>query len=386
MTPAFVLCLLGGVLHVDGTLGAPPLAAFVIAAVSAGALPLRHREPALALAITVACGMVVAPLGLLLTPIIIVPALVSAYAFALSADRGVSIGVLVPAAALLAISTPWFEGAFSWADVSRMVTVAAAPLVAGVLAQSVRDRRAYLAAVEERAQQAEATRDSEARRRVEEERVRIARELHDVVAHQITLANAQAMVAEQLFDVEPGAARASLHDVVGTTRHALDDLRATVGLLRQPKEGVEPAEPAPGLAQLPTLLESFRRAGLKVSLSEEGIRRPLPPGTDLTTYRIVQEALTNVTRHARADTARVSLGWEAGRLVLSIADDGSDMPKPPGSPPGFGLLGMRERATALGGRLSAGRAPEGGFLVAAELPIPMVQETDPDRREDNGNQ
>lgn len=255
--------------------------------------------------------------------------------------------------------------------------------MAGLLGQSVRHRRAYLAAAEERARRAEETRESEARRRVDEERLRIARELHDLVAHQITLANAQAQVAVHVLDTRPEQTRKSLRELVETTGHALDELRATVGLLRQADDRERtadaggPDEPAPGLARLPTLLESFRRAGLVVTARQEGPARPLAPGLDLTVYRIVQEALTNVTKHAGSGAARVGLDWHPGRLVLTVADDGPRggpggrrLPVVPERPPGYGLIGMRERAAAVGGRLDAGRRPEGGFLVRAELPLP----------------
>jgi signal transduction histidine kinase len=217
--------------------------------------------------------------------------------------------------------------------------------------------------------------------------VRIARELHDLVAHQITLANAQATVAAHLFDTRPEQTRKSLNELVETTGDALDDLRATVGLLRQSGDAPAPAEPAPGLSRLPTLLESFRRAGLEVSVHQEGTARPLPPGVDLTAYRIVQEALTNVTKHAGTGSARVHLVWNRDRVTITVADDGRDARTPPtpstkpsastapDRPPGYGLIGMRERAAAVGGDLSAGKRPEGGFLVSTQLPLPPAKDS-----------
>ncbi|WP_435888427.1 sensor histidine kinase [Streptomyces niveus] len=371
---AFVLCLLGGVVQVDDTLTAPPAAAYVIAVVSCAVLPLRHRAPLAALAATTASGVLVAPLGLLLSPLIVAPALITAYSYALTArtERRAAGAVLGTSVVLLVASTPLFGGV-SWQDASRMGSVAAFPLMAGVLGHSVRNRRAYLAAVEERARRAEESRDGEARRRVAEERVRIARELHDLVAHQITLANAQATVAAHLFDIRPEQTRKSLHELVETTGHALDELRSTVGLLRQSGDTAGPAEPAPGLSRLPALLASFRGAGLEVSVEQEGTARPLAPGVDLTAYRIVQEALTNVTKHAATGTARVHLAWNRDRVTITVADDGEGPVAVPGRSAGYGLIGMRERATAAGGQLSAGRRPEGGFLVSAELPLPPAR-------------
>ncbi|WP_282792437.1 sensor histidine kinase [Streptomyces sp. CC224B] len=379
---AFVLCLLGGALQDGGdTLSPPPAAAHVLAVLSCAVLPLRHRTPAAALAVTTASGLLVRPLGLLLSPLTVAPAVLTAYSCALTArtERRAAGAVSLTSAALLAASAPWC-GDLSWQDASRMAAVAAFPLVAGVLGHSVRNRRAYLEAVEERARRAERSRESEARRRVAEERVRIARELHDLVAHQITLANAQATVAAHLFDTRPEQTRKSLRDLVETTGHALDELRATVGLLRQSGDTPAPAEPAPGLDRLPPLVESFRRAGLEVSVHHDGPARPLPPGVDLTAYRIVQEALTNVTKHAGTGSARVRLAWHHDHVTITVADDGGSArgttpttPAPPNRPPGHGLIGMRERAAAVGGHLSAGRRPGGGFLVSAHLPVPPAK-------------
>lgn len=375
LATTFVICLSGGVAHADGTFGPPSAAAYVVAVVMCAVLPLRHRAPLAALVITTVCGLLVAPVGLLLTPVVIAPAAVTAYALAVRDERQAA--AAIPLAAVLLVSTTPLVETLSWQDATRLGTVVAVPLVAGVLGWSVQNRRAYLGAVEERARRAEKSRESEARRRVAEERVRIARELHDLVAHQITLANAQAMVAAHVFETRPEQTRKSLEDLIETTRNALDDLRATVGLLRQSGDAVAPAEPVPGLSRLPTLLESFRRAGLEVSVHEEGTARPLPPGVDLTAFRIVQEALTNVTKHAGSGTARVRLVWGRERLTITVADDGTNARTVPDRPPGYGLIGMRERAIAAGGHLSASRRPEGGFLVVADLPLPVVRSDAP---------
>ncbi|MFD0317079.1 sensor histidine kinase [Streptomyces flavalbus] len=385
---AFAFCLFGGALKEDGDgLSAPSTAAYLIAVVSCAVLPVRHRAPLTAMAVTTATGVLVPFVGLLLSPLMVAPAVIAAYSITARPprrERQAASAVALTSLALLVAFTPVI-GALSWKDASRMGAVAAFPLVAGVLGHSVRNRRAYLAAVEERARRAEESRDREARRRVAEERVRIARELHDLVAHQITLANAQATVAAHLFDTRPEQTRRSLSELVETTGHALDELRATVGLLRQSGDATAPAEPAPGLSRLPTLLESFRRAGLEVSLTHEGTARPLPPGVDLTAYRIVQEALTNVTKHAGTGTARVHLAWSRDRVTLTVTDDGGGTATPPprDHTPGYGLIGMRERATAVGGHLSAGARPEGGFRVTTDLPVPppRTRDAEPGRKE-----
>ena len=380
---AFVVCLLGGTVRVEDTLTAPPPAAWLLALVSCAVLPARHRRPLAVLAATTAAGVAAQPLGLVLSPPVIAPALVAAYACTLHVpgERRAAGAVTLAALVLLAGSVP-LSGDLSWRDASRMGTVVAAPLVAGLIGHAVRTRRAYLAAVEERARRAEESREQEARRRVAEERVRIARELHDLVAHQITLANAQATVAAHFFDSRPEQTRVSLRELVATTGHALDELRATVGLLRQTGDAGDAMAsegPAPGLARLPDLLESFRRAGLEVAVREEGRARALPPGVDLTAYRIVQEALTNVTKHAAGRGVRVGLDWGGGRLTVTVSDDGGAPAGPPAlsdRPPGYGLIGMRERAAAVGGELTAGPRPEGGFLVTARLPLPSVRDGD----------
>lgn len=375
---AFALTLLGGTIRVDDTLSAPPATAYVIALVSSAALTMRHRAPIPAIAVTTAAGMLVAPLDLLLTPLIVAPTVIAAYSVAVRFERRVAAAVLLASSVLLIAPTLLF-GALSWQDASRLAVVASFVMMAGVLGYSTQNRRAYLLAIEERARHAEESRDSEAHRRVAEERVRIARELHDVVAHQLTLANAQAAVAVHLFDSRPEQTRTSLNELIETTRDALDGLRATVGLLRQSGDAAAPTEPAPGLSRLHVLLGSFDRVGLKISVRHEGPHRPLPPGVDLTAYRIIQEALTNVTKHSDTDTAEVGLLWSRDHVTITIVDSG-DAPTAsaasdgPDRLPGYGLIGMRERATAVGGHLSASRGADGGFVVTATLPFPSTND------------
>ncbi|WBQ03738.1 sensor histidine kinase [Kribbella sp. CA-293567] len=375
VTAAFVLCLLGSVLQVDDTLAPPSAAAYLLAATSSAVTLARNRAPVATLAATTAFGMLVAPLGLLPTPLTMAPAVISAYTLAMRTERRTAVVALFTSSALLVVSTLFFEDDLSLKDTSRLVTVAAAPLVAAMLGRLAKHRQAHLAYVEERALRAEISRDSEARRKVAEERIRIARELHDLVAHQITLANAQANVAARLFTTKPDKARTSLDEVVETTRHALGELRATVGLLRQHDDSSAPREPAPGLAFVPTLLESFRLAGLEVSVHHDGTATPLPPAVDLTAYRVIQEALTNVTKHAKARSADVRLTWDNEWVGIDIIDDGASSHPPLEHSPGYGLIGLRERTTAVGGTLTAGPRPEGGFIVTAQLPLPVTEST-----------
>jgi signal transduction histidine kinase len=240
-----------------------------------------------------------------------------------------------------------------------------------VLGEASRLRHAYLDAATARAEWAERTREEEARHRVDEERMRIARELHDVVAHHLALANAQAGTVARLVGTDPGQAGQMARDLSGTVASALRELKATVGLLRQAGDAEAPLEPAPGLAQLPDLTASFRSAGLTVTVTTEGEPQPLSPGVDLTAFRIIQEALTNAAKHAVTSQAQVRLAYRGDLLGITVSND-SPARAPAATAaaaPGYGLIGMRERAQSVGGWLRAGRRPAGGFEVTTELPL-----------------
>ncbi|WP_318202266.1 sensor histidine kinase [Streptomyces sp. SCL15-4] len=253
-------------------------------------------------------------------------------------------------------------------------------IAATALGDVSRSRRLRLAQVEARAERAERTREAEALRRVTEERVRIARELHDVVAHHMTLVNAQAGVAHHLLRTDPDLAYQALAHIKDNSRTALDELRATVGLLRQPDDAPDSPAPIPGLADLDSLVATLRANGLPVKLERTGLARPAAPTTELTAYRIVQEALTNTHKHASAKRVEVTLDYGADTLRVTVTDDGlpgtghdSGTGRGPGT--GHGLIGMRERATAIGGTVTAGPRPEGGFRVHAELPLALTPQT-----------
>jgi signal transduction histidine kinase len=213
--------------------------------------------------------------------------------------------------------------------------------------------------VRERAERAEA-----ARRRADEERLRIARELHDVLAHSISVINVQAGVGLALLDTDPEQARRALTTIKDQSKEALGEVRQVLDTLRTP--GDAPRAPAPGLDRLPELVEQAASAGLTVDV--EGEPPSLAPGTDLAAFRIVQEALTNVVRHSGSRHARVRLAREAGVLRLRVDDDGPATGDDAGGS-GNGLAGMRERAAALGGTIEAGPRPDGGFRVLAVLPL-----------------
>ena len=281
-----------------------------------------------------------------------------------SQRRALAVGVIVKAALLTTslITHPGLTGfvVLLWAALA--VTTGSA----------ARSHRAYVAEVEERARRAEQAREDEANRRVAEERLRIARELHDAVGHHVALINVQAGALACLLDDEDRSqARESVAHIQRASEEALEELRLTVGLLRGPgPEPEEPAEPVPGLNRLEELICSFAGVGLRVTREVTGQARSLPEAVELTAYRVIQESLTNTRKHAGCDTAVVRLGYAPAALRLAVEDEGKAVAQ--GSrriPEGHGIVGMRERVAALGGRLSAGPRPEGGYRVFAELPL-----------------
>jgi signal transduction histidine kinase len=245
-------------------------------------------------------------------------------------------------------------------------------LVVLVGAEVVRIRR-------EKLQEAARTRAEEDRRRAGEERMRIARELHDVLAHNISLINVQAGVALHLMDEQPGQSRSALEAIKQASNDALRELRSVLDILRQ--GGEPPRSPTSGLDSLDGLVASAAAAGLEVRIRVEGTPRPLPAGVDLAAFRIVQEALTNVTRHAGPATATVLVAYGDDGLTVQVDDDGKGVESAFGRQPtdsdrqdrrsaGNGIRGMRERAAALGGEFFAGPRAGGGFRVSAHLPLP----------------
>ncbi|MDQ3947486.1 MAG: sensor histidine kinase, partial [Actinomycetota bacterium] len=220
----------------------------------------------------------------------------------------------------------------------------------------------------ERAAEAEHARAEQVRRRASEERLQIARELHDVLAHNISLINVQAGVALHLIDERPEQARTALAAIKEASGEALREVRSVLGMLRQVDEAA-PRDPAPSLARIDSLVSRAEAAGLAVRVQAEGEPRPLPAGLDLAAFRIVQEALTNVARHAGATSATVRVGYGPDALTVEVDDDGRGVGSPSTVGTGSGIAGMRERAAALGGQFQAGPRPGGGFRVQARFPL-----------------
>jgi signal transduction histidine kinase len=285
-----------------------------------------------------------------------------------AAEVSVRRAVVLAAATLVVLMTATGAvnpfGHFAGGGFVLLPGLVAAALFAGI---AVANRRAYVASIHDRAQE-------EARRRVDEERLRIARELHDVVAHTMATINVQAGAAAHVLPTRPEAAAEALQAIKAASKEGLRELRAILNVLRQADEA-DPTQPAPGTAQLETLVDGARRAGLETTLTVTGKPSPLPAAVDLAAYRIVQESLTNAIRHAGPAEAAVALCYGDGELRIDVADTGRGQSAGAvtggtGSEgAGHGLAGMRERAAAVGGSVETGPSPGGGYRVAARLPL-----------------
>jgi len=297
-----------------------------------------------------------------------VPLAVAAYS-AVMAGHLIATALLLTGIVLFGVGWQTLAEDTSLALVLGTNTVADAALLAAVvsLAEVVRTRRALAEEARQRLVRAEEQREREASRRVEQERLRIARELHDVLAHTIAAINVQAGAAADVLDESPAEARSSLRAIRDESRRAVAELKVTVGLLREGSRDA-PRSPAPGLSELSRLTDMASRAGVDVRTSVTGPSRPLPRSVDVTAYRIVQESLTNVVRHAQASSATVALRYGADSLEVLVEDDGRGPDAAPDDG-GHGLIGMRERTAALGGTLEAGPTARGGFRIVAELPL-----------------
>jgi signal transduction histidine kinase len=374
LAAAVLICMVAGSFveprhrdSVSWALRTPDSLSLVLMALGAAALVFRRRAPMTVLALTGTVSVVESVTGDPRAPVAM-SAVVALYTVASTTDRPTTwrVGLLtmtvLTGAAMSAGSLPWYAqenlAIFAWTGIGA---------TAG---DAVRSRRAFVQAIRERAERAERTREEEARRRVAEERLRIARDLHDVVAHHIALVNVQAGVAAHVMDKRPDQAKEALAHVREASRSALNELRATVGLLRQSGDPEAPTEPAPGLDRLDELTGTFRSAGLHIEVARADQGTTLPAAVDLAAYRIIQEALTNVQKHAgpRAK-AEVSVVRVGPNIEITVLDDGSGENETQHSGGGHGLLGMRERVSALRGTLTTGPRYGGGFRVHAILPV-----------------
>ncbi|MFC7532458.1 sensor histidine kinase [Actinoplanes sp. GCM10030250] len=335
----------------------------LIAVVAFVAVLSRRRRPMLALTIatTATAAAVVQEVR---NPGLIVALGVITYSIAAHTDRRRAWTCAAAASSVVYLTVVLLNRDVWWrADV---IGVFAWVFLAAAVGDAARSHRAYVREVEERARRAEHSREEEARRRVTEERLRIARELHDVVAHHIAVINVQAGAAAHLLERRPGQVAPALHHIREASNSVLAEIQSVVGVLRSPDEPAEPAdtEPLPGLDQLPDLLTGLAAAGFPVEFRQVGDPGELPAVADLAAYRIAQEALTNAYKHG-GGTARLTVRHTPAAVEIEVVNT-----LPPGasaSGTGYGLLGMRERAASAGGTLTTGLAGA-GFRVHAVLP------------------
>lgn len=343
---------------------------WLLYAVSVAALLVRSRWP---VAVTVVTGAACAGWALYghIGELLNLPVMVALYALAVQGDRRRTLRTAV-LAALVSGVVSFIAGKDVAQPQGAPLLEMLWPLVPLLLGEVVRGRRELMKEYADRAERAEADREREARRKVDQERVRIARELHDVVAHTVSAMTVQAGLALDALDSRPEVARTAMRQVRTSGKEAVRELRATVGVLREGRRAPS-VDPAPRLAQLDELVERVRGGGLRVSLHVDTGGRELPQLMELAAYRIVQEALTNVIKHADARHVAVSVAAAGGRLAVEVTDDGTatagDAAR---TGEGYGLIGMRERTTAVGGGLEAGPLQGGGWRVRAVLPVDEI--------------
>jgi signal transduction histidine kinase len=340
----------------------PALAAYLLLAVPAIALIWRNSRPVEVLGLAVGGAVGWAALGQI-DGAALVPVIVGVYWIALTRAWSIAVAAGLAGAAAIFV-TEGLLGPFGWFG-GPNATMWPELLAAGAVGAYVSARRQWLAAERDRAEQA---REAETRRRVDAERMRIARELHDVVAHSMAMINVQATAASMQLATDPASAAEAIQAIRRASKSGLRELRAILEVLRQ-ADGESPAVPVPDLRAIAALVEASNAAGTPVTLTPAEPPVPLPPPVALAVYRIVQESLTNVVRHAGRVTTTVGLRQDGGHLCVDVVNEGAAAPAAFGDGAGAGLAGMRERAVALNGTLDAGPRPGGGFAVHARLPL-----------------
>ena len=338
----------------------PPLAAYLLLAVPCVALIWRNSRPVEVLGLAVVGAVGWAALGQI-DGAALVPVIVGVYWVALTRARVIAVAAGLAGAAAIFV-TEGVLGPFGWFG-GPNATMWPELLAAGAVGAYVAARRQWLAAESDRAARAEQAREEETRRRVDAERMRIARELHNVVAHSMAMINVQATAASMQLAADPASAAEALQAIRRASKSGLRELRAILEVLRQ-VDGGSPA--VPDLRAIAALVEATSAAGTPTTLKPSV---PLPAPVGLAVYRIVQESLTNVVRHAGRVAATVGLRQDGGYLYVDVVNDGGAAPAAFSDGTGAGLAGMRERAAALGGTLDAGPRPGGGFAVHARLPV-----------------
>jgi signal transduction histidine kinase len=339
----------------------PPvnLAGFVLVTVGGAVLIARRRYPGTVLGVTLVLALLAVSLGHAHTGWL---AVIVAFFTAVRARRRAAVISSLVVGYLASVWPPWLIGSPGHATVTFAVDLLCGLLVLLSTAELVR-------AAAQRRLAAQRIREQELLRLASEERMRIARDLHDVVAHNISVINVQANTALHLAHRQPEVAQQALATINDVSRQALAELRSVLGVLRADGDAA-PREPAPGLGELGTLVGNMGAAGLKVELETEGSPAPMPASVDVAAYRIIQEALTNSARHSGAARATVRVRYRGTEVEIEVEDKGSTGPKPPRpAGTGSGIAGMTDRAQGLGGWLTAGPGSGGGFLVTAVLPV-----------------
>jgi signal transduction histidine kinase len=344
--------------HQTGRSSLDPLA-YLLLAIGPAALLWRRRQPAAVLVVVFATTLAYWVSDYPRGPVFF--ALIVAFLTTVMAGLRVFAIVVVVVGWLSFTWLPYLVGSEPEPGLAETVGLLAWLLVLSAIGEIARVSR-------ERAAERTRSREEEALRRASEERLRIARELHDVLAHNISLINVQAGVALHLMDEQPEQARTALTAIKQASKDALGELRSVLEVLRRSGEA-EPRTPQPGLDGLDDLVSRAGAAGLAVTVEVDGIPRPLPAEVDLAAFRIVQEAVTNVARHAGQSAATVRVGYGEHDVTLQIDDNGRGGTASAITGSGSGIAGMRERTAALGGRLEVGPRPGGGFRVRAQIPM-----------------
>jgi signal transduction histidine kinase len=348
-----------------GHFGAATPVAYVLTAAAFLPLAFRRHSPLAVLAVTTVIAAVY-EVGLFPPNLVLIAPLIALYTVATMRDRRTVLGAGA-LSAVVQLGAVWMTVGSTgfWGECVRVLALLG---VAAAIGDATRNRRAYVAEVEQRAVDAERSREEEARRRVDEERLRIARELHDVTAHSLSIIAVQSGAASYVIDTDPAEARRALDAIRRTSKDALEELRAMLGVLRAVGESDAPLTPVPGLARLGDLVAPLIEAGYEVESRIDDQIGEVPAVVEGSAYRIVQESLTNVVRHAGMCRVWLTLSRTNGALSITVEDDGVTpaLPLPEGR---HGLAGMRERVVALGGTFEAGPREGGGFRVTATLPI-----------------
>jgi len=351
------------------------------------ALMLRRKKPVPVVFVTVLGSAAVMLMTKGWSPVAIT-AVVAVHSLSRRIDRRQAVLLALVCGSTLIVGGAWRTG--NWLS-TESISLLAWTGFAAALGQAIKSQKAYVEAVEERAIRAEQTREEEAGRRVIEERMRIARELHDVVAHHIAVIQVQAGVVDHLLTEQPTAAREALGHVRRSSKMVLDELSGMLDVLRQPDEPITPTDPAPGMDRLVSLIEQFAASGLKVDWRFTGTPLTLPAAIDVVTYRLVQEGLTNAHKHGTGSVDMV-LDFQPTGLMIDIVNRiavpaemlaaGGPGPARAGNAgsgslgSGHGLAGMRERAHAVGGEVSAAARDDGTWRVIARVPL-AIENSDP---------